>query len=87
MGCFVGISIDIHSDEVLQSEMPAFKSLGSQVGEVFINRASHLYDPGSSPGLRTWADICQSQSHPEGFSSGTAVFLPLQIAFFFHAKI
>ena len=51
---------------------------GSQVGAVVIIRASHLYDPGSNPVLRTWAEICQSQSGSEGFSPGTPVFLPRQ---------
>ena len=41
--------------------------------------ALHLYDPGSIPGLRMWAEICRSQSESEGFSPGTLVFLPLQI--------
>ena len=36
-------------------------------------------DPGSSPGLRTWAEIYRSQSDSEGFSPGTPVFLPPQI--------
>ena len=53
--------------------------MGSQVGIVVISRASHLYDPESNPGLRTWAEICRSQSDSEGFSPGTPVFLPLQI--------
>ena len=35
--------------------------------------------------VRTWAEICWSQSDSEGFSPGTPVFLPLQIDF--HAKI
>ena len=52
---------------------------GSQVGVVVISRASHLYDPGSSPKLRTWAEICRSQSDLKDFSSGILVFLPLQI--------
>ena len=53
---------------------------GSQVGVVVISRTSHLWDPGSSPaGLRTWAEICRSQSDFEGFSPGTPVFLSLQI--------
>ena len=51
----------------------------SQVGAVIISRASNLYDPGSSPGLRTWAKIGPSQSEAKGFSPGTPVFLPLQI--------
>ena len=29
--------------------------------------------------VRTWAEICRSQSDSEGFSLGTPVFLPLQI--------
>ena len=51
---------------------------GSQVGVAVISCASHIYDPGSSPGLRTWAEICRFQSDAEGFSPGTTVFLPLQ---------
>ena len=50
--------------------------LGSQVGVVVITRASHLYDPGSPPGVRMWAEICPSLSDSEGFSPGTPVFLP-----------
>ena len=53
--------------------------LGNQVGVVIISHASHLYYPGLNPGLRTWAEICRSQSDSEGFSPGTPVFLPLQI--------
>ena len=49
---------------------------GSQVGVVVITRASHLYDPGSTPGVRMWADICPSLSDSESFSPGTPVFLP-----------
>ena len=51
-------------------------SLGSQVGVVVIIRASHLYNSGSNPGLRMWAEICRSQSDFKGFSLGTPVFLP-----------
>ena len=29
--------------------------------------------------VRTWAEICRSQSDSQGFSPGTPVFLPLQI--------
>ena len=50
-----------------------------------IRRAFHLYDPGSIPGLRMWAEICRSQSNSEGFSPGTPIFLPMK--FDFHAKI
>ena len=49
---------------------------GSQVGVVVITRASHLYNPGSTPGVRMWAEICPSLSESEGFSMGTPVFLP-----------
>ena len=49
---------------------------GSQVGIVVIIRTSHLYDPGSNPGLGMWAEFCWSQSDFEGFSPGTPVFLP-----------
>ena len=31
---------------------------GSQVGVAVITRASHLCNAGSTPGLRTWAEIC-----------------------------
>ena len=31
--------------------------------------------------VRTWAEICQSQSNSEGFSPGTRIFFPLQIRF------
>ena len=54
----------------------------TQVGVVVITRAYHPYDPGSTPGLSTWAEICQSQSDSKGFSLGTPVFLPLQIRLF-----
>ena len=40
----------------------------SQVGIVVISHAFHLYDPGSNPGFRMWAEICRSQSDLEGFS-------------------
>ena len=49
---------------------------GSQVGVEVIIRASHLYDAGSNPGLRMWAEVCRSQSDFEGFSPGTSFFLP-----------
>ena len=40
---------------------------------VVISRTSH------QDRVRTWAEICRSQSDSEGFSPGTPVFLPLQI--------
>ena len=51
------------------------KRRASKVGVVVIIHASHLYDPGSNPGLRMLAEICRSQSDFEGFSPGTPVFL------------
>ena len=50
--------------------------LGSEVGIVGITRASHLYNPGSTPRVRMWVEICPSVSDFEGFSPGTLVFLP-----------
>ena len=52
------------------------KYMGSQVGVVVITRTSHLYKPGSNPGVRMWAEICPSLSDSEDFSPGTPVFLP-----------
>ena len=49
---------------------------GSQVGVVVITRASHFYDPGSTPAVRMWAEIYSSLSDSEGFSPCTPVFLP-----------
>ena len=59
------------------ADQPIHSLTGSQVGVGVISRASHLYDLGLTPGLRTWAEICQSQFDSEGFSLGTPVFLPL----------
>ena len=53
----------------------------SQVGVVVTSRIFPLYDLRSNPGLRTWAEICRSQSDSEGFCPGTPAFLPLQIRF------
>ena len=51
-----------------QVSLQAFTLLkGSQAGVVVIIHASHLYDPGSNPCLRMWAEICQFQSDFEGF--------------------
>ena len=58
---------------------------GSQVGEVFISHASHLYNPRLIHGLCTLAEICSSQSNSECFSLHTPVFLLCK--FDFHAKI
>ena len=44
-----------------------------------ISRTPNLYDSGSSPGLRTWAEIYRPQSDSQDFSLGTPVVLPLQI--------
>ena len=37
-----------------------------------------LYDPGSIPRLRMWAEMCGDLNDSEGFSLGTPVFLALQ---------
>ena len=54
----------------------AYRKPMSQVGVVVITRASDLYDSGSTPGVRMWAEICPSLSDFEGVSPGTPVFLP-----------
>ena len=60
--------------------------LGSQeVGVVVISHTSYLYNLGSSSGLRTRGEICQSQSDAKGFSSGILQFSSL-CKFDFHAK-
>ena len=61
---------NLHCDGVIRFE------LRSQVGVVIIIRASHLYDPRSTPGVRMWAEICPSLSDSESFSPGTPVILP-----------
>ena len=52
-------------NEILQlpKKCTTFKNCSqrSQVGIVVISHASHLYDPGLSPGLCMWAEICLSQ--------------------------
>ena len=45
--------------------------VGSQFGVVVIRLASATRDR-----VRTWAEICRSQSNAEGFSPGTPVFVP-----------
>ena len=49
-------------------------SQGSQVGVVVVIHASNLHNPGLNPGLRTSAEICQSQFDSEGFSPGILQF-------------
>ena len=51
---------------------------GSQCGRVVTLAPLTSVDPGSNPGLRTWTEICRSQSDSEGFSRGTPVYLPQQ---------